>query len=438
MPATLSDIGAGIGFALLLTPGLCPAQTAATGAWSLHGQTTAVEEWHYGFPSPYQGLESLQGAEEDKHTLSATLFLGRRLWEGAEIYIDPEVTQGAGLSGTQGIAGFPNGEATHASGNSPSYDTARLFIRQTIGLGGETESLGDDENQFAGVQDVDRVVLTAGRLAATDVFDDNAYSHDPRTQFLNVALMDSGAWDFPADTKGYTGGFTAQLNRKSWALGYGAFMEPAEANGSVLDKRLLEAWGQILQWDRRYSWGAHAGTVRCFAFLNRADMGSYAEAVDYPAADLNVIKTRSYRCKEGVGLSWDQELVPSLGAFARLSWSDGRTETWAFTEIDSSAAAGLSLQGAAWARKNDTLGLAGVVDGLSSEHRHYLAAGGYDFSIGDGRLAYAAEEIAECYYAWQPFPSFSLSADYQFVANPAYNSSRGPVSVFGFRAHCSF
>jgi high affinity Mn2+ porin len=437
MPVKLSNLGTGFGFALLAA-GLCPAQTADAGAWSVHGQTTLVEEWHYGFPSPYQGRESLQGGEEDKHTLSATLFVGRGLWKGAEIYVDPEVTQGNGLSGTQGIAGFPNGEATHASGNSPSYDTARLFFRQTIGLGGETEKIEDDENQIACTQDIDRVVLTAGKFAATDVFDDNAYSHDPRTQFLNTAIMDSGAWDFPADTKGYTDGFTAELNRKTWAAHFGSFMEPAEANGSVLDKHILKAWGQILQWDWRYSLGSRAGTLRSFFFLNRADMGSYAKATDGPAAVVSVAQTRTYRFKEGWGISWDQELAPNLGAFGRLSWNDGRTETWAFTEIDSSAAAGLSLKGAAWGRADDTLGLAEVVDGLSPQHRRYLAAGGYDFSIGDGRLDYSTEDITECYYAWQPVPWFSLSSDFQFVANPAYNRSRGPVSVFGIRAHCAF
>jgi high affinity Mn2+ porin len=437
MPGGLRSAAARVFIALLAASG-CRGQSTDSNAWNIHAQTTVVEQWHYGFPSPYDGQESLQSAEEDKHTISATLFLGYSPWMGGEIYYDPEITQGTGLSGTQGIAGFPNGEATHASGTAPSYDTARLFLRQTFGLGGETEKIDDDENQLAVTEDVDRVVLTIGRLAATDVFDDNAYSHDPRTQFLNTALMDCGAWDFPADTKGYTGGLTAELNRKDWAVHYGIFMEPSAANGRDLDWHVLKAWGQILQWDRRYSWGDRSGIVRPFVFINRADMGNYADAVQNPAADLSVIQTRTYRTKEGVGLSWDQEITPELGAFARLSWDDGRTETWAFTEIDSSAAFGLSLKGISWARKDDTVGLAAVVDGLSPDHRRYLEAGGYDFSIGDGRLNYATEDIAECYYNWEPVSWLAVAIDYQFVENPAYNRSRGPVSVFGFRLHCAY
>jgi high affinity Mn2+ porin len=153
---------------------------------------------------------------------------------------------------------------------------------------------------------------------------------------------------------------------------------------------------------------------------------------------LDVVNTRSYRSKAGAGLSWDQQLAPDLGLFARLSWDDGRTETWAFTEIDSSAAGGLSLQGTAWGRKDDTVGLAGIVDGLSPAHRRYLEAGGYDFSIGDGKLDYGTEDITECYYNWKPTSWFALAADYQFVVNPAYNVSRGPVSIFGVRVHCSY
>ena len=421
---------------LSVRPG--PAQTAEPAPWSIHAQATVVDQWHYGFHSPYEGLESLQGSAEDKHTFSATLFLGYGVGRGGGLYLDPELTQGTGLSGTQGIAGFPNGEATHASGTAPVLNLARLLFRQTIGLGGETEKVEDDENQLAGVQDVDRIVLTAGKVAATDVFDDNAFSHDPRTQFLDVALMDSGAWDFPADTNGYTGGFTAELNRKDWTAHYGVFMEPAEANGSALDKHLFRAWGQVLQWDRRYALGDRTGTVRPFVFWNRADMGSYALSVSNPSAGLDVVNTRGYRSKVGAGISWDQELTSDLGAFARASWNDGHTETWAFTEIDSSVAAGLSLQGAAWGRRDDTVGLAEVVDGLSADHRRYLAAGGYDFSIGDSRLSYATEDVTECYYNWKPVSWLALAADYQLVVNPAYNGSRGPVSVLGVRAHCAY
>jgi len=437
MPAKFSHAAAGIALALLAGREAV-AQSQDPGVWSLHAQTTMIDQGHGAFHSPYQGMESLQGTADGSETFSATVFLDGSPWRGGELVLDPEFTQGNRLSGAAGAAGFPNGESSRGAGGAPPYNTARLFFRQTIGLGGETERVDDDENQVACVEDIDRVVLTVGKFAATDVFDDNAFSHDPRTQFLNQALADSGAWDSPATSTGYTGGFTAELNRKDWALHYGIFMVPAGANGSVLDTHVSKAWGQVLQWDRRYMLGGRAGTVRPFVFWNRADMGSYALAVSDPSAGLQIAATRATRSKVGAGISWDQQLTADLGAFARVSWDDGRTETWAFTEIDSSAALGLSLQGTAWGRKDDTVGIAELGDGLSPVHRRYLEAGGYDFSIGDGRLDYGTEDITECYYNWKPVSWLEIAADYQFLLNPAYNRARGPVNIFGARVHCSY
>ncbi len=412
---------------------------ADPGPWSIHGQTTFIEQWHGDFSAPYSGVSSLDPDREDKHTASFTLFLGRSLWPGGEIYYNPEVTQGNGLSGTVGLAGFPNGEATRAGSNTPEYNTARLFLRQTFGLGGPAETVESDNNQMAGSQDSERLTLTLGKLSAVDLFDGNTYSHDPRTQLLNWALMDNGAWDFPADTKGYTGGFTVDLKLAMRSLRWGIFMEPAEANGRPLDPHLRKAFGQAFEWEERYKTADRPGALRALLYWNRAHMGSYAEALQTGGPNPpDVTLSRRYRSKAGAGLNWEQELATGLGAFVRVGFNDGHNETWAFTEIDRTASGGLSLKGAPWHRPDDTLAIAVVANGLSSEHRRYLAAGGHGFIVGDGALSYGAEEILETNYDWKAARWLALAADLQFVAHPGYNRDRGPVAIFALRLHAEF
>jgi high affinity Mn2+ porin len=406
-------------------------------AWTYHAQSTFIEQMHPGFDAPYSGLNSLDPSEEWKHTVSFTLFMGHALWRGAALYYDPEVTQGEGLSDTLGIAGFPNGEGSRASSVTPQYDTARLFIRQVVNLGGKTVKVDDDQNQVAQIEDENRLTFTLGKLSATDVFDGNSYSHDARTQFLNWALVDDGAWDYPADGKGYTGGFTTEWALPSRTLRYGIFMEPKVANELPLDDRIDMAYGQVFEWEERYTEGSHPGALRALVFWNRAHMGSYQAALDGPSPP-DVTLSREYRSKAGAGLNWEQQVCDGVGLFARAGFDDGRNETWAYTEIDRTVSGGVSVDGRRWGRAGDTLGVAGVANGLSSLHREYLAAGGYGFIIGDGRLSYGPEEILETYYAWAPAKWIAVSLDYQLVDNPGYNRDRGPVNVFGVRIHAEY
>lgn len=411
--------------------------TASAADWTIHAQTTFIDQMHPAFDAPYSGANSLDPNEDWSHTVSATLFLGRDLWSGASLYYDPEVTQGAGLSNTSGVAGFPNGEGSRASSVTPQYDTARLFVRQVVNLGGASSRVEDDQNQVAGAVDESRLTFTLGKFSATDVFDGNAYSHDARTQFLNWALVDGASWDYPSDAKGYTGGFTAEWSLPTRTLRWGIFMEPKVANELPLDDRIDRAFGQAFEWEERYKAGSRAGALRALAFWNRAHMGLYEAALEGPAPP-DITLSRQYRSKAGAGLSWDQELADGLGAFARAGFDDGRTETWAYTEIDRTVSAGLSLSGNAWGRGADTVGVAGVANGLSAEHRAYLAAGGYGFIIGDGRLNYRPEEILETYYSWKALRWLALSLDYQFIQNPGYNRDRGPVNVFAVRVHAEY
>ncbi len=431
--------------ALLLSPGLRAQQPAAappadpSAPWSLHLQATWIDQAHPSFDSPYEGANSLSGEAEAERTFSFSLFLGYRILAGSELYFDPEVFQGHGLSNTLGMAGFPNGEAVKAAFPNLHFNTSRLYLQQTFGLGGEKEKLEDGENQVADSVDVNRITLSLGKFAASDFFDDNAYSHQTRTQFLNWALWESAAWDYPADVVGYTAGLVAEWNTKEWELHYGIFMEPTVSNGARLDPHLLDAHGQILQFDRRYSAGDLAGMLRPFVFWNQARMGSYQDAVENPVITDALIASRAYRSKVGFGVSWDQQLTQDLGAFVRVSWDDGRTESFAFTEVDRSLAAGLSTSGAHWGRKDDTLGLAGVVNGIIGVHQAYLAAGGQEgLILGDGALNYGPEEILEAYYSVQVVKWLTLSPDFQYALHPGYNRDRGPVPIYAVRAHVEF
>jgi len=410
---------------------------ASPAAWTLHAQSTFIDQMHPGFDAPYSGTNSLDPREDWAHTVSLTLFMGHTLWPGASLYYDPEVTQGQGLSNTTGIAGFPNGEGSRASSVTPQYDTARLFVRQVVNLGGASAKVEDDQNQVAGTQDLDRLTFTLGKMSAGDVFDTNAYSHDARTQFLNWALVDDGAWDYPADAKGYTGGATVEWTQGARTLRYGIFMEPKDANGLPLDDRIDRAYGQALEGEQRYATGGRPGALRALVFWNRAHMGSYQDALDGPVPP-DVTLSRQYRSKTGAGLNWEQEVADGVGLFARAGFDDGHTETWAYTEIDRTASAGVSAAGTRWGRPDDTLGVAGVANGLSPLHREYLAAGGYGFIVGDGRLSYEPEEILETYYNLRPAKGLAVALDYQFVSNPGYNRDRGPVNVLAVRIHLEY
>lgn len=409
--------------------------------YGVHFQATVITQHHGSFTSPYAGTNSLRPEEPRRTSVTSTLFLGARLpWAGGELYLDPEVAGGEGFSGVSGIAGFPNGEMPRVSSPEPQPYLARLFVRQTFGLGGPRERAPADPQHLRGWQDVSRVTVTAGKLAAPDIFDDNSYSHDPRSQFENWALMENGAWDYPADTRGYTIGIAVELNQPRWAVRYGFFTMPKVANGMAFDLRLGEAHGQALELEERWSLGTHTGTCRVLAYRNNAHMGSYREAILHPGPNgPDITLSETYSAKYGFGLNAEQEISDDLGVFARFGWDDGHTESFAFTEIDRTVSFGLSLKGAGWHRPNDVVALSGVVNGLSSAHRDYLAAGGHGFIIGDGKLPnYEPETIGELYYLFELADHVFMTGDVQYVRNPAYNADRGPVLIGGLRAHVEF
>ncbi len=410
--------------------------------WNLFYQATAVGQYHGTFRSPYSGLFSLRNYPERDVSLTTTLFLGLRLEKNTVLYFDPEIAGGRGFSNVNGLANFSNGELPRVASATPKPYLARLYISHDFGFGGEMEQVESEENQLAGQRPMKRYTITAGRFTLTDFFDNNRYTHDPRMQFLGWGVMYNGAWDYPADVRGYTWGWVHELHLRNWSLRYSSAAMPRVANGLRLDRRLFRNRGDVLEGEYRYTVNTHPGAVRVLQYFNRAKAGNYAEAIRQ--AELNggppvVTDTRrNGTLKYGFGLSADQELTKDIGIFGRLGWNDGKTESFAFTAIDRLATIGISTTGQRWRRQFDTAATEFTVSGISGVHRIYLARGGYDFLIGDGRLRYGTERISETYYSARLFPGFFASFDLQHVSNPAYNRDRGPVWIPSVRLHMDF
>ena len=406
--------------------------------WEMHGQTTFLPQGYPAFHAPYSGPNSLTPAPQLQETWSNSLYLNARLWEGGEVYYNPELLQGFGLNGTFGAGGFPNGEAQKSNFPYPHYNTSRLFVRQTFGFGGEQEELASGPSQLAGKADVSRLTLQAGKFSVVDVFDGNTYARDPRKDFMNWSLWSSGAFDYSADKLGLTYGVTAELNQKQWALRSGYFLMDAVSNSNSFDTKVFQRGGYVLELETRYSLFSQPGKLRTIAWLNSAFSGSYRETLDNPAFDLDIAQTRKGRIKYGYVINLEQALSDEVGLFARWSWNDGKTEIMAFTDIDASLSLGLSLKGAKWGRPDDVIGIGGAINALSVDHRDFIAAGGLGILIGDGQLNYRQERILETYYAYALNKQLTLTADYQLITNPAYNADRGPVSIFSGRLHGEF
>jgi len=403
---------------------------------NFHGQTTFVEQAYPAFRSPYQGPNSLPGGGQGRETWDATLFAGVRLWKGAELWINPEIDQGFGLANTLGVAGFPSAEAYKVGQDYPYARIPRAFIRQTIDLGGATQKVDATANQFAQSQTANRLVITIGKFGVVDVFDNNKYAHDPRNDFLNWAIVDTGTFDYAADAWAYTYGAAVEWYQGDWTLRGGAFDLSIVPNSPNLDPNFSQ-----FQWDgeieRRYALWGHPGKI-----LTRGRMASFADAIALAAivgGPPLLAPVRQYQSRGGVSLNLEQEITAELGAFLRAGWADGTKEPYEFTDVDRTVAAGLSLTGKQWGRPDDTVGLAGVVNGITGIHQQFFNAGGLGILVGDGQLPRPGlEQIVETYYSYALNAWMRVSADYQFIANPGYNTQRGPVNVFAGRFHAAF
>ncbi|HTS49292.1 MAG TPA: carbohydrate porin [Bryobacteraceae bacterium] len=424
------------------TPAANTNATAPDERWNLYYQATSIGQTHGTFNSPYQGPFSLVDQREAEASLTTTLFFGVRLTNNLQLYFNPEIAGGKGLSNVDGLANPPNGEIPRVASATPKPYLARLYLSYDVGFGDAREHLESDSNQLGGDRPMTRYTVTVGRFTITDFFDNNAYTHDPRTQFEAWGVMYNGAWDYPADTRGYTWGMVHEFHTRNWSWRYGSVAEPTNANGGRFDRRLFVDRGDVFEEERRFSIANHPGAVRVLQYLNHTRSGSYADALKLAAENgttPDIDAVRHYgTLKYGFGVNADQEITKNVGVFMRLGWNDGKTQDFAFTAIDRLASAGVSIKGARWNRKDDVAATSFTAAGISGVHALYLARGGHDFLIGDGALNYAPEYLWESYYSARLFPGFYATIDAQHYDNLAYNHDRGPVWVLGLRLHMEF
>jgi high affinity Mn2+ porin len=409
--------------------------------WALHVQGTFTLQGHPAFTSPYRGPNSLDPAARGDETADVTAFLGLRLWKGAEVWVNPELDQGFGLSDTLGVAGFPSGEAYKVGKSSPYLRTQRLFVRQVIDLGGDKQKIDHDLNVLGGAQTADHIVITVGKMSVGDIFDNNTYAHDPRNDFLNWTIVDTGTFDYAADSWAYTPGAAVELYKGAWVWRLGLFDLSVAPNSSKWDARFdqLQGIGEV---ERDYSLFGEPGKARLTGFLTRGRMGSFSDAIalsqatDQPA---DITRVRKYQSRPGLGLDLEQQLRDDLGVFVRAGWADGTKEAYEFTDVDRTLAVGASVKGLRWKRPDDVWGAAVVVNEITRVEQQFLNDGGLGILVGDGRLPHPGPEaVLETYYSLAVVRHVHFTADYQFIDNPAYNEDRGPVHVFAGRLHTQF
>jgi high affinity Mn2+ porin len=377
---------------------------------------------------------------QGRETWDATAFLGLRLWDGAEFWVNPEIDQGFGLSGTLGVAGFPSGEAYKVGESVPYARIPRAFIRQTIDLGGDEQKVDAAANQFSGSQTANRLVITIGKFSVTDVFDTNKFAHDPRGDFMNWAIVDTGTFDYAAEAWGFSYGAAAEWYQGDWTVRGGVFDQSTVPNSADLDTSFSQ-FQYVGEIERRYQLWGQPGKLAVTGFLTRGRMGSFADAIALSQATgmpADITAVRQYRSRSGLSLNLEQQVTEEVGVFARAGFADGNVEPYDFADIDRTAVAGVSINGKQWGRPDDTFGFAGVINGISGIHQQFLNDGGLGILVGDGQLPHPGpEKIIETYYQL-PVSFMKLTIDYQFIANPGYNSDRGPISVVGARLHSQF
>ena len=431
-----------IGLASFLFAGAATAQDApAVPDWlAVHGQATFTLQGTPGFTSPYSGPNSL-APHQRKETIDATLFAGVRPWAGGELWVNPEVDQGFGLSNTLGVAGFPSAEAYKVGKKHPYVRLQRLFFRQTIDLGGDSEKVEGDQNQFAGHRTANRLVLSIGKFGVGDVFDTNRYAHDPRGDFLNWAIVDTGTFDYAADAWGYSTGAAIEWYQGSWTLRFGGFNLSKIPNGETLEKgfRQFQLDAEV---EHRHMIAGRDGTVKVTVFRNRGNFGRFDDALALAAetgAAPDTALLRRRRTPMGADVNVEQAVTGMIGVFVRAGVANGQIEPYDFTDIDRTVSAGVSLDGEGWGRDGDRIGVAAIANGVSKEHERYLDAVGIGVLAADAKVPHpGVEAIGEIYYDWKPLKPVDVTLDYQIIGNPGYNRDRGPAHVFGLRLHAQF
>jgi high affinity Mn2+ porin len=436
--------------------------TVASGAkpsgWTLtdddhinfHAQATFVGQGYPRIRASSNGPNSLPLAGDFRQTSDVTLYAGLRLWQGAELWVNPEIDQGFGVGDTHGAAGYPSAEAYKLGDAFPYARVQRYFLRQTVNLGGGEQKVEADINQFAGTVTQNRLVLTVGKFAVVDIFDTNKYANSPKNDFLNWSAINAGSFDYAGDAWGFNYGAAAEWYQDRWTVRAGIFDLSATPTGGALsgpgyglDPNLsqFQAVGEI---EERHEFLGQPGKLKVTGFLSHGRMGNFQDAVN--AANwlgmdpsLALALDRKFRNRPGVSVNLEQQVNESVGFFARAGYTDGGVEPWDFADIDRTAQAGVSISGKDWGRPDDTLGVVGIVNGLANSHEAYFAAGGLGILIGDGSLpVYRLEKIVESYYNYALTPAIKVGLDYQLIIDPGYNGTRGPANIMAARLHWQF
>lgn len=417
-----------------------------TSRYWISGQANVVLQWHGAFPAKYSGPNSLRSHAENATSKVYTLYLGYELTPTTEVYLDMESAGGYGISNALGAAGFTNLDVVRDPTLGAAPYVARAMIRQVIPLSNERASEGRGAETFtlANTVPVRRIEIRAGKFSMADFFDTNTYGSDSHLQFLNWTVATNGAYDYAANTRGYTDGVIVEYDDRWFSARFAETMMPKVANGIHLDANLARSRAENLEFDFGGNRIAHrAGTLRILGYLNHADMGNYEQAIqEYlrgatPTPEITATR-REGRHKYGFGLNFEQDIATDIGLFGRLGWSDGRNESFAYTEVDRTIELGGFAKGTLWKRRNDRAGAAFVANGIVAAHQEYLALGGLGFLLGDGKLTYRPEAIVEGFYTAHLWRGLFGSFDLQHLENPGYNADRGPVLVPGLRLHVEF
>jgi len=412
-----------------------------TARWWISGQANVVFQTHPDFHAAYSGPNSLHANGEHATSNVETLYLGYQLGRGAEVLLDVESSGGRGLSDALGLAGFTNLDVVRNPELGQAPYIARVQFHQTLRLSAEDVEVDRSPLALATHAPARRLELRFGKLSTVDFFDANAVGSDSHLQFLNWTTDNNGAYDYAADTRGYTIGFLAEYQSAAWAFRFGEMLMPKVANGLDLDWNLRRARAENYELELRPALLKNRKSViRLLAYENHANMGDYREAVARFQSGIDARPTventrRQSTVKYGFAFNAEQSLPRDLRAFLRLGWNEGRHESFAYTEVNSTLAFGADLLGARWHRKLDKLGIAAVSNGISTDHQRYLKLGGSGFLLGDGGLRYGRENIFEAYYAVHAWRGVFLTVDVQRIWNPGYNRDRGPVVVPGMRLH---
>jgi hypothetical protein len=413
--------------------------------WWLSGQANFISQWHPDFYSPYRGTNSLSPNAQDATSRVLTLFTGWRATSSTEFLCDVQETGGNAIGDALGVAGFPNLDVVRNPTLSKAPYVARLIWHQIIPLG--SKKVATERNPYSLFREMPerRLELRFGKFSLADFFDLNSYGSDQNFQFMNWAVDNNGAWDYAADTRGFTFAAMLEYHDRNYVVRFAEALMPKVANGIHLDADLSRARAENLELELHGRViGKQQGIVRVLTFVNHANMGDYQQQVNEwlanPTTPVPVITDHPLqtKVKYGFGLNFEQPLTDWFGVFGRWGWNEGQHESYAYTEVDQTWQVGAGANGARWNRRNDRAGLVFVSDGISHDHARYLGYGGLGFLLGDGKLNYGRENILESYYTLHLWRGIFPAADVQYIVNPGYNRDRGPVFVASLRLHVEF